>query len=95
MQTTLRAHAESILQASLAAVQPDAAVRRALSAQSFPGPVTLIAAGTAAWPMAKAAYESPNTAMHRGRWDLLSVVREAIRFRTKIPLPTRSVRSVL
>lgn len=66
MQTTLRAHAESILQASLAAVQPDAAVRRALSAQSFPGPVTLIAAGKAAWPMAKAAYESPNVRIKRG-----------------------------
>lgn len=66
MQTTLRAHAERILQASLAAVQPDAAVRRALSAQSFPGPVTLIAAGKAAWPMAKAAYESPNVRIKRG-----------------------------
>lgn len=52
---SLRSDAQTIIAAALQAVQPDAAVRRALQGRSFPGRVVLAAAGKAAWQMAKAA----------------------------------------
>ena len=55
MNQQLRAHADQIVQEAIAAVQPDAAVRRALGSMDFPGRVLLVAAGKAAWQMAKAA----------------------------------------
>ncbi len=55
MDRNLRAVADKIVAASIAAVQPDGAVRRALEGQKFPGRVLLVAAGKAAWQMAKAA----------------------------------------
>ena len=55
MDPILRSHADTIISASIAAVQPDAAVRRALHGQRFPGRVILVAAGKAAWQMAFAA----------------------------------------
>ena len=55
MNQQLRAHADQIVRESIAAVQPDAAVRRALDGRDFPGRVLLVAAGKAAWQMAKAA----------------------------------------
>ena len=56
MNTTLRQDAEQIISASLKAVQPDSAVRRALK-QFRPGPgrPLLVAVGKAAWQMAHAA----------------------------------------
>ncbi len=57
MDRTLRANADTIIAASIKAVQPDEAVRRALAGQVFPGRVVLVAAGKAAWQMAKAAYD--------------------------------------
>ena len=48
MDTILRSHADAIVAASIQAVQPDAAVRRALEHQHFPGRVVLVSAGTAA-----------------------------------------------
>ena len=57
MNQVLRAHADSIVAASIRAVQPDAAVRRALEGRQFPGRVVLVAAGKAAWQMAKAAHD--------------------------------------
>ena len=57
MDDTLRSRADAIISASIRAVQPDAAVRRALEGQSFPGRVFLVAAGKAAWQMAKAAHD--------------------------------------
>ncbi len=57
MNQVLRAHADSIVAASIQAVQPDAAVRRALEGRQFPGRVALVAAGKAAWQMAKAAHD--------------------------------------
>ena len=57
MDKILRAHADAIVAASIKAVQPDEAVSRALSGQNFPGRVLLVAAGKAAWQMAKAAYD--------------------------------------
>ena len=56
MNQTLRTDAETILRRSLAAVQPDAAVRRALQdLHPGPGRVLLVVAGKAAWAMARAA----------------------------------------
>ena len=55
MDKTMRAHADQIVAASIRAVQPDDAVARALSGVTFPGRVLLVAAGKAAWQMAKAA----------------------------------------
>ncbi len=57
MDTLLRAHADAIVKASIHAVQPDEAVKRALMGQEFKGRVLLVSAGKAAWQMAKAAYE--------------------------------------
>ena len=57
MDQILRSHADAIVAASIRAVQPDEAVSRALAGQSFSGRVVLVAAGKAAWQMAKAAYD--------------------------------------
>ncbi len=54
---SLRSDAQTIISASIRAVQPDAAVRRALQGQEFPGQVVLAAVGKAAWQMAKAAQD--------------------------------------
>ena len=53
---TLRDTADQIIRASLRAVQPDAAVARALQSFSCSGRVVLIAIGKAAWAMANAAW---------------------------------------
>ena len=55
MNTTLRQDAETIIRRSIQAVLPDAAVQRALKGRTFPGKVILVAAGKAAWQMARAA----------------------------------------
>ena len=55
MNQQLRNHADQIIREAIAAVQPDAAVRRALTGMDFQGRVLLVAAGKAAWQMAKAA----------------------------------------
>ena len=58
MDRELRAGVQSIVQQAIAAVLPDEAVRRALA--SFtpgPGRVLLVAAGKAAWQMARAALD--------------------------------------
>ena len=55
MNQLLRSHADQIVRESIAVVQPDAAVQRALSGRKFAGRVLLVAAGKAAWQMAKAA----------------------------------------
>ena len=56
MDRQLRAHADAIVSASIKAVLPDEAVRRALDGREFSGRVLLVAAGKAAWQMAKAAH---------------------------------------
>lgn len=55
MSDILRKHADQIIREAIAAVRPDAAVRRALEDMSFPGRVLLVAAGKAAWQMARVA----------------------------------------
>ena len=57
MNQDLRTHADAIIRSSLRAVLPDEAVKRALSGRTFPGRVVLVAAGKAAWQMARAAYD--------------------------------------
>ena len=57
MDTLLRSHADAIVASSIQAVKPDAAVARALQGKEFSGRVVLVAAGKAAWQMAKAAYD--------------------------------------
>ena len=49
MDQLLRSHADAIIGASIQAVLPDEAVKRALEGQTFPGRVLLVAAGKAAW----------------------------------------------
>jgi len=55
MNKLLRSHADAIIAASIRAVKPDEAVIRALRSRTFPGRVLLVAAGKAAWQMARAA----------------------------------------
>ena len=55
MDKILRSHADAIISASIKAVLPDEAVKRALDGREFPGRVLLVASGKAAWQMAKAA----------------------------------------
>ena len=57
MDKNLRAKADSIITSAINAVKPDEAVSRALTGKEFPGRVVLVAAGKAAWQMAKAAYD--------------------------------------
>ena len=58
MNDKLRKHADEIVRAGIKAVMPDEAVKRALSVFEKPeGKTVLVAAGKAAWQMAKAASE--------------------------------------
>ena len=62
----LRNHADQIVAEAIAAVLPDAAVRRALEGLTFPGRVLLVAAGKAAWQMAKAASDCLGNRIEKG-----------------------------
>ena len=66
MNKPLREHANQIIREAIAAVQPDAAVQRALSGRQFPGRVLLVAAGKAAWQMAKAASDFMGDRIEKG-----------------------------
>ena len=66
MDYTLRQQADAIVAASIRAVQPDEAVSRALADREFPGRVILVAAGKAAWPMAKAAHNCLGDRIEKG-----------------------------
>ena len=66
MDQLLRSHADRIVREAIAAVQPDAAVRRALEGKEFPGRVLLAAAGKAAWQMAKAASDCLGSRIEKG-----------------------------
>ena len=66
MNQNLRAHADQIMQEAIFAVQPDAAVRRALEGKDFPGKVVLVSAGKAAWQMAKAAHNVLGSRIDKG-----------------------------
>lgn len=66
MDQRLRAHGDKIAASAIRAVLPDGAVRRALTGQEFPGRVLLVAAGKAAWQMAKAAYDCLGQRIEKG-----------------------------
>ncbi len=66
MDCTMRSQADQIVAASIRAVQPDDAVARALEGVEFPGRVLLVAAGKAAWQMAKAARDCLGDRIDRG-----------------------------
>ena len=66
MNRLLRDHANQIIREAIAAVQPDAAVQRAVAGREFPGRVFLVAAGKAAWQMAKAAAECMGGRIEKG-----------------------------
>jgi hydroxypyruvate reductase len=55
MDKDLRKISDTIIEAAIRAVLPDEAVKRALSGRQFSGKIILVAAGKAAWQMAKAA----------------------------------------
>ena len=63
---TLREDADRIVRASICAVQPEAAVRRALEGFSCAGRVILVAIGKAAWPMADAAWRALGAQIRAG-----------------------------
>ena len=66
MQRDLRADARDILNYAIRAVQPDSAVRAALTGRTFPGRVILIAVGKAAWQMANTAVQTLSGAVTTG-----------------------------
>lgn len=66
MGNTLRNQADKIISAAINAVLPDTAVVRALEGITFPGRVILVAAGKAAWQMAKAAYDHLGSRIDQG-----------------------------
>ncbi len=66
MNTLLRSHADAIVASAIRAVLPDNAVKKALENNQFPGRVVLVAAGKAAWQMAKAAYDALGSRIHAG-----------------------------
>ena len=66
MNQALRNDADRIVRDAITAVQPDAAVRRALAGRTFPGRVLLVAAGKAAWQMAKAAADCLGDRIEKG-----------------------------
>ncbi len=66
MDQSMRKQADAIVSASIRAVQPDEAVGRALRGQTFPGRVVLVAAGKAAWQMAKAAHDCLGSRIEAG-----------------------------
>ncbi len=66
MNKLLRGHADRLIREAIAAVQPDAAVQRALNGRDFPGRVLLVSAGKAAWQMAKAAADCMGDRIEKG-----------------------------
>ena len=58
IRTSLRRDAQAIIAGAIAAVSPEEAVKRALQGRIFSGRVVLVAAGKAAWSMARAAHET-------------------------------------
>ncbi len=86
---TLRQDAQTIIDRALADAMPDSAVRRALEHFHRPsGRLVLIAAGKAAWQMAKAAYDRRQ--LRRGHYKIRPCKgsnRHAGAFRGRTPCP--------
>ena len=92
----MRTQADTIINRAISAVLPDAAVKRALESADLSGRIILVAAGKAAWQMARAARDTLGTGSKRASSSpsmTMSKVplrdsfagRRAIPFRTGIP----------
>lgn len=66
MKQELREISNNIINASIKAVLPDEAVKRALKDKIFSGKIVLVSAGKAAWQMAKAASECIGDRIDKG-----------------------------
>lgn len=66
MNKSLRQDADEIIRSALRAVRPDEAVARALGGVTLSGRVLLVAAGKAAWQMARAARDCLGSRIERG-----------------------------
>lgn len=66
MNANLRKDADAIIASAISAVQPDEAVNRALKNAVFGGRILLVAAGKAAWQMAKAASDCLGDRIEKG-----------------------------
>ena len=87
MKDELRNIADSIIDAAIKAVLPDEAVKRALENKELAGKVVLVAAGKAAWQMAKAASDYLGDRIDKGVViTKLSVLRQVIPYRMRTHL---------
>lgn len=66
MNLALRQDAEKIARGAVAAVSPEAAVRRALTGRSFSGKLYLVSVGKAAWKMAQVAADCLEQLIEKG-----------------------------
>ena len=66
MYQTLRCDAEKIARGAIAAVSPEAAVRRVLTGKTFPGRLYLVSVGKAGWKMARAAVSCLEQPLEQG-----------------------------
>ncbi len=66
MNQSLRQDAEKIARGAVAAVSPEAAVRRALTGKSFSGKLYLVSVGKAAWKMAEVAVSCLEKPIEKG-----------------------------
>lgn len=66
MNQTLRKDAEQIARGAIAAVSPEAAVRRALTSRRFPGKLYLVSVGKAGWKMAQVAIDCLEQPIEKG-----------------------------
>lgn len=66
MNQALRRDAEAIARRAVAAVSPEAAVRRALAGKRFPGRLYLVSVGKAGWKMAQVAAECLTQPLENG-----------------------------
>ena len=66
MNRQLRGDADTIIAQAIQAVLPDAAVKQTLEGRRFSGRVVMIAAGKAAWQMAKAAFDCVGEQIDQG-----------------------------
>ncbi len=62
----MRKQADIIINRAISAVLPDAAVKRALESADFSGRIILVAAGKAAWQMARAARDTLGDRIEKG-----------------------------
>ena len=92
MNQRLRNDAGRIIREAIRAVQPDAAVQRALKGMTFEGRVLMVAAGKAAWQMAKAASDCLGSRIEAGvvvtKYDhVMGPIHNCVCFEAGHPVP--------